>query len=151
MSRNHKLLSRIKTLLLPSGESAPPPAPPRPPPPPPRPPLPPRAPPAGAAGAGFGSMAQATPWRSHFQDLSPAVNETESESGERVKAWNGRWAPSYFPPDAVESAAASLAWSKAGSRVPLAASTSTNSLPAAVVLRYQKRSSANHTGRTPER
>src|ERR1035438_6195629 len=55
MSCSHKLFSRIMTLLLPSGETAPPPRPPRPPPPP-RPPLPPRAPPAGAAGAGFGSI-----------------------------------------------------------------------------------------------
>ena len=108
-----------------------------------RPPLPPRAPPAGGTGAGFGSMAHATPWRSHFQDLSPAVNETESESAERVKDWNGRWVPSYFPPDAEESVAASLAWSKAGSRVRVDGSTSTNSLPSAVVLRYQKRSPSN--------
>jgi hypothetical protein len=51
----------------------------------------------------------------------------------------------------VESAAASFTWLKAGARVPLAVSTRMNSLPSGVVTRYQKRSSANQVGRTPER
>ena len=46
----------------------------------------------------------------------------------------------------AREAAASFAWSNAGARVPLTGSTSTNSLPSAVVTRYQKRSSASHTG-----
>ena len=51
----------------------------------------------------------------------------------------------------MESAAASFAWSKAGARVPLAVSTRMNSLPSAVVTRYQKRSSGSQLARTPVR
>jgi len=64
---------------------------------------------------------------------------------------NGSRVPSYWPLAAVESAAATLAWSKAGVRVPFAGSTNRNSLPDVVVTRYQKRSSASQLGRTPVR
>ena len=51
-------------------------------------------------------------------------------------------------PVADDSVAASLAWSKAGSRVRVTGSTRMNSVPAAVVLRYQSRSSGSQFGAT---
>src|SRR5580693_1806025 len=147
-SRVHRFSSRMNTAFLPSGESDSlrPPPPPRPP----RPPLPPRPPRPVPASAGP-SASHFAPPTSQLQCLPERLKATVAPSAEGSISVNGRCPASYFVPAAVDSDAASLAWSKAGWRVPLAGSTSTNSLPSAVVTRYQKRSPDSQLGRTPLR
>src|ERR1700726_2190127 len=93
--------------LFPSGDATPDAAPPPLPPRPPRPPRPPDAP--APAGMGLSSTAHWLPARSHFHALPSARNDTDFPSADGSISVNGRCAPSYFPPAAVEREAASLA------------------------------------------
>ena len=54
-------------------------------------------------------------------------------------AMNGNASGATGWPEAAARAAASRAWSKAGSRLPAAGSTSTNRMPVPVLTAYQKR------------
>ena len=89
------------------------------------------------------------PWlsRSYDQALPSASNEIVLPSAENSIAVNGRRAPSNVLPAALDSAAASAAWSKAGTRVPRAGSTRMNSdVPFAREFRYQNRSFGSQDG-----
>src|SRR6476469_11012554 len=59
---------------------------------------------------------------------------------------NGSWLAWYLWPVAAERPAAMRAASNAGARERRAGSTTTNSEPAALVVRYQKRSFASQVG-----
>ena len=91
----------------------------------------------------------ALPAVSHFQRLPAVLNWMNFASSESSICWKGSFPASYWPPEAVESAAATLAWSNAGALVTFAASMRMNWVPSAVVVRYQKRSPEIQVGRTP--
>src|ERR1039457_5944418 len=133
ISRTHRLYSRMKAVFFLSGEGASV----RP-----RPPV--AVPPC--------STAHWLAWRSHRYRCAPIWNETPNEgetaSSDSSIALNGSLFASYFFPVAAERAAASLAWSKAGSLASLAGSKSTKRAPSASVSRYHRRSSGVHAGCT---
>ena len=70
-------------------------------------------------------------------------NENDWPLVANVSCVNGNRAAVTGRPSAVVSVVASAAWVKAGALVARAASTRMNSLPVAVTVRYQKRSSAS--------
>ena len=125
-SRTHRFQSRMKTASLPSGDGTEmSPAPPRPPPPP-LPPVPPRPPAAGRPVAAPMSE-QAKPAASQVHRRPLWSNATLAASADSSIDWKGSVRAAQDPPAAFESAAASLAWSKAGFRVFVAGETRTNS------------------------
>ena len=69
-------------------------------------------------------------------------------SDESSIVWNGSFFASTVVPETVASAAARRSWSKARTRVFFTGSTSMNSPPSPVELRYVKRSSGSHVAFT---
>ena len=93
-------------------------------------------------------LAHCLPCTSQVQRLRSVSNEKCWRLSSNVICTNGNRVALIGRPNAVVSAAATAAWSKAGALVPPSASTSMNSLPVAIWLRYQKRSPGSQFGLT---
>ena len=88
-------------------------------------------------------LVHAAPVTSQVHRLVSRSNENDWPSVAKISWVNGSRAAVTGRPRAVASVVANAAWLKAGAVVARAAFTRMNSLPVAVTLRYQKRSSAS--------